>query len=169
MLDYTHNICHAGQYVYAVQHGNASSHRWNTAIQGALGLLNAAKVPGFYTGTHFAYHGGMAKTRDPEMWHRQKAASRGSGSFAGQALNETRESMSQRKCVALPTAGVDSYSWRRTDRPDVGMSAPTVGGRRGVERRGRPHYTTHCKSTAKCYVCQIGETLQGSNDFALFL
>jgi len=34
MLDYTHYICHAGQYVYAVQHGNASSHTWNTAIQG---------------------------------------------------------------------------------------------------------------------------------------
>jgi len=30
ILDYTHNICHAGQYVYAVQHGNASSHTWNT-------------------------------------------------------------------------------------------------------------------------------------------
>jgi len=39
----THNICHAGQYVHAVQHGNVSSHTWNTAIQGALGLLNAAK------------------------------------------------------------------------------------------------------------------------------
>jgi len=49
MLDYTHNICHEGQYVYAVQHGNASSHTWNTVIQGALGLLNAAKVPGYFT------------------------------------------------------------------------------------------------------------------------
>jgi len=49
----THNICHAGQYVHTVQHGNVSSHTWTTAIQGALGLLNAAKVPGFYTGTHF--------------------------------------------------------------------------------------------------------------------
>jgi len=49
MLDYTHNICHTGQYVYAVQHGNVSSHTWNTAIQVALGLLNAAKVPGYYT------------------------------------------------------------------------------------------------------------------------
>jgi len=37
------SICHAGQYVHTVQHGNVSSHTWNTAIQGALGLLNAAK------------------------------------------------------------------------------------------------------------------------------
>jgi len=34
---------------------------WNTAIQGALGLLNAAKVLGFYTGTHFAYPGGVTR------------------------------------------------------------------------------------------------------------
>jgi len=39
----THNTCHAGQYVHTVQHGNVSSHTWTTtAIQGALGLLNAA-------------------------------------------------------------------------------------------------------------------------------
>jgi len=44
-----HNICHAGQYVHTVQHGNVSSHTWNTAIHGALGLLNAIKVPGFFT------------------------------------------------------------------------------------------------------------------------
>jgi len=43
----------------------ASSHTWNTAIQGALGLLNAAKVPGFYTGTHFAYPGGMTRLSWP--------------------------------------------------------------------------------------------------------
>jgi len=43
----THNIRHAGQYVHTVQHGNVSSHTWNTAIQGALGLFNAAKVSGF--------------------------------------------------------------------------------------------------------------------------
>jgi len=65
-----------------------------------------------------------------------------SGSSTGKAPTETRESMSRRKCVALPTAGVDSYSWRRTDRHDVGMSAPTVGGRSGEERRGRPRYNT---------------------------
>jgi len=51
--------------LYAVQHGNASSHTWNTAIQGALGLLNAAKVPGFYTGTHVAYPGGMTRLSWP--------------------------------------------------------------------------------------------------------
>ena len=62
-----------------------------------------------------------------------------SGSSAGQALIETRTT-SRRKCVALPTAGVDSYSWRPTDRHDVGMSAPTVDGRSGVERRDRPRY-----------------------------
>jgi len=61
---HTH-ICHAGQYVYAVQHGYASSRTWNTAIQGALGLLNAAKVPSFYTGTHFAYPGGMTRLSWP--------------------------------------------------------------------------------------------------------
>jgi len=65
VLDYTHNICHAGQYVNAVQHGNVSSHTWNTAIQGALGLLNAAKDPGFYTSTHFAYPGGMTRLSWP--------------------------------------------------------------------------------------------------------
>jgi len=61
----THNICHAGQYVHTVQHGNVSSHTWNTAIQGALGLLNAAKVSGFYTGTHFAYPEGMTRLSWP--------------------------------------------------------------------------------------------------------
>jgi len=35
------------------------------SIQGALGLLNAAKVPGFYTGTHFAYPGGMIRLSWP--------------------------------------------------------------------------------------------------------
>jgi len=45
--------------------GNISSHTWNTAIQGALGLLNAAKVPGFYTGTHFAYPAGMTRLSWP--------------------------------------------------------------------------------------------------------
>jgi len=61
----THNICRTGQYVHIVQQGNVSSHTWNTAIQGALGLLNAAKVPGFYTGTHFAYPGGMTRLSWP--------------------------------------------------------------------------------------------------------
>jgi len=32
-----------------------------------------------------------------------------SGSSAGQALTETHESIARRKCVALPTAGVDSF------------------------------------------------------------
>jgi len=57
----TYNICHAGQYEHTVQHGNVSSHTWNTTIQVSLGLLNATKVPGFYTGTHFAYPGGMTR------------------------------------------------------------------------------------------------------------
>jgi len=50
---------------YTVQHGNVSSHTWNTAIQGALGLLSAAKVPSFYTSTHFAYPGGMTRLSWP--------------------------------------------------------------------------------------------------------
>jgi len=64
----TYIICHAGQYAYTVQHGNVSSHTWNTVIQGALGLLNAAKVPVFfYSGTHFAYPGGMTSLSWP-VW-----------------------------------------------------------------------------------------------------
>jgi len=43
----------------------ASSHTWNTAIPGALGLLDAAKVSGFYTGAHFAYPGGMTRLSWP--------------------------------------------------------------------------------------------------------
>ena len=35
-----------------------------------------------------------------------------SGSSAGQTLTETHESISRRKCVALPTVEVDSYSCR---------------------------------------------------------
>jgi len=61
---HTHNICHAGQYVYA-----QFSTVMQAAIHGiqpwALGLLNAAKVPGFYTGTHFAYPGGMTRLSWP--------------------------------------------------------------------------------------------------------
>ena len=62
-----------------------------------------------------------------------------SGSSAGQILTETRESISRRKCVALPTAEADSYLWRRTGGHDVGMSAPVMDGKIRVERRGRPN------------------------------
>ena len=63
-----------------------------------------------------------------------------SRSSAGQAITETRESISRRKCVALRTAGVDSYSWRRTDVHDVGMSSPRIDDECRMERKGRPRY-----------------------------
>jgi len=51
--------------VHTIEYTHTSSHTWNTAIQGALGLLNTAKVPGFYTGTHFAYPAGMTRLSWP--------------------------------------------------------------------------------------------------------
>ena len=70
-----------------------------------------------------------------------------SGSSAGQAITETRESISRRKCVALPTAGVGSYSWRRTDGHDVGMSSPRIHDECRKERNGRPRYSISHIST----------------------
>jgi len=61
---YLYCSTNAGLHTH-ICHGNASSHTWSTAIKGALGLLNAAQVPGFYTGTYFAYPGGMTRLSWP--------------------------------------------------------------------------------------------------------
>jgi len=60
--DSTYNRIHTHTSAMQGSTYTQSSAVMQAAIQGVLGLLNAAKVPGFYTGTHFAYPGGMTRT-----------------------------------------------------------------------------------------------------------
>jgi len=72
-------ICHAGQYVHAVQHGNVSS--------GAM-FTQCHETSGFHTGTHFAYLGGMTRLSWPRWLVKNHCATR------DQRLNEVAKGLS---------------------------------------------------------------------------